>query len=224
MKSNSFLIRLFLRAYYLITFVVLSQTLNAQTTTTTPSDNYRTVFHRGNQVRAKVSGYLAIVNELSLPTKSNKIGTFYSIGGELGILLNQRFFMGGYSMVSLAPFDLEKNDNNADDLKFLQIGGVVGFKSNPNRPLHVVVGTKIGYAGLHWVNTYDWELNRFDQHIDGWMVMPQVKLEANIFSWMQAHVGVGYRWVFAEEKYGINPNQDLRQANLQFGIAFGYFK
>jgi hypothetical protein len=222
MKMNSFLIRLFLRTYYLLAFVALAQTLNAQNPTT--PDNYRTVFHRGNTARAKVSGYLTIVNELSLPTKSNKIGAFYSVGGELGLLLNQRFLLGGYSTVSLAPFDLEKNDTNADDLKFLQIGGVIGFKGNPNKPLHWVVATRIGYAGLQWINPYDWEFNRFEQRIDGWMVAPQVRLEANIFSWMQAHVGVGYRWVWAEEKYGINPNQDLRQANIQLGISFGYFK
>jgi hypothetical protein len=184
---------------------------------------YQTVFSKNNFGRTRVSGFVNILNELSL-AKSSKVGTFYSIGGEAALLLGQRFYLGAYSLASVAPLDLEKGDNNLDDLKYLQVGGIMGFKFNPNQPLHFNVGTRVGYAGMYWLPWQDFEINRYTQHIDGVQLTPYVNVELNLFSWMQINGGVSYRWTWADEKYGLNPRKDFSHPNVQFGVAFGYFR
>lgn len=202
-----------------------SQTFAQNDSTLKRKNTFQTVLKRNKNGKTRLSGYFNVLNELSLP--SNKtLGLAYSIGGEAVALYNQRFYLGGYSLVSVAPEDLENTYSDNQDLKMLQIGGTLGLKIAPNSPVHLNVGSRIGYASLQW---YEWTNNMYDharlaQKLDGWMVAPHLNVEVNFFSWLQAHAGIGYRfaWGGKGEKYDVE--RDLRQPTVQIGISFGYFK
>jgi hypothetical protein len=222
MKTNQiFSIFIFFVAFILWGSALMS--LQAQDTDN--RDEYKTVFSRNNTGRTRISGFGSVINELSIPSGGSS-SIFYSVGGEGAVLFNQRFYVGAYSLVSLAPSDLQRNYSNEEDLSFLQIGGLIGYKIFPNSPVHFNVGTRIGYAGMLWHDwRYDGEIGTgITKQIDGWMVSPQVKVEVNFFRWMQASAGIGYRWVFAEKQFDYNPSRELNQATFQVGVSFGYFR
>jgi hypothetical protein len=222
MKTNQ-IFRCLLWTLALILWGAAFVSLKAQNTE--PIDEYKTVFSRNANNRNRISGFGSVINELSIPSGGGS-GIFYSVGGEGAVLFNQRFYIGGYSLVSLAPSDLERNYDNEEDLHFLQIGGLIGYKIAPNKPIHLNIGTRIGYAGMLWQDwRYNDEINSgVTRQIDGWMVSPQVKAEVNFFPWMQVSAGVGYRWVFAEKQFDYNPSHELNQATFQLGVSFGYFR
>lgn len=190
------------------------------------SSRFKTVFHKNKRENSLLSGYFTILNELSLPS-ANQIGLAYAVGGEAGALFNQRVYVGAYSLVSVAPQDLENSFLDNTDLKMLQIGGNIGFKIAPNNPIHLSIGSRIGYASLQWYewdryNTY--EDYRLRQRIDGWSITPHANVELNFFSWLQAYAGVGYRMAWGGKAGNYDLHRDLRQPTFQVGVSFGYFK
>jgi len=209
--------------------LLISVATFAQTEDTTRKEKsaYQTILKKNKNGRTRLSAYFNVLNELSLPSK-NTLGIAYSVGGEAVALYNQRFYLGGYSLVSVAPEDLENNYLDKTAMKMLQIGGTVGYKIAPNKPIHLNVGARIGYASLQW---YDWngvtpysnDL-RLTNRIDGWMVAPHVNVEVNFFSWMQAYLGAGYRFAWGGKSGNYDLQRDLRQPTIQLGISFGYFK
>jgi hypothetical protein len=206
-------------------FICSAFAQNADTTRPEKS-RYQTILQKNKNGRSQLSGFFTTVNELSLPS-SNRIGLVYSIGGEACALFNQRFYVGGYGLVSLAPSDLENSFQDNTDIRMLQVGGTAGFKIAPNKPIHLNIGTRVGYASLMWFQWDNYNIYnnyRLSNRLDGWSVTPHANIEVNFFSWMQAYAGVGYRmaWGGKDDKYDLA--KDLRQPTFQIGVSFGYFK
>ncbi len=210
-------------AIFLLCLCWATQIYAQSDSTPTRKSAFQTVLKCNKNGKTRLSGYFSVLNELSLPTK---LGLAYAIGGEAAALYNQRFYIGGYSLISVAPEDLENNYLDNQDTKMLQIGGTIGFKIAPNRPIHLNIGSKVGYIGLQ---TYELSNNIYDntrlvRRLDGLMVAPHVNVELNFFSWLQGYAGVGYRFAWGAKNEKYNLEVDLRQPTIQVGISFGYFK
>jgi len=212
-----------LKTLFVVVAVFVSITSQAQ------DEEYKTIF--GNDERIKVSGFGGIITELSISPTSDKIGTFYSVGGEGAVLFNQKFYVGLFGMSSVAPLDIRKPSANlnTDELMFVQTGVSVGYKFQPFRAIHVSMGLRTGYGHIQEFNrnsvgSWDDDYN-YTRYASTFVATPHVSIEANFFPWMKVSLGAGYRQTFGNEnRLEVSPSKDLSQPILQTGVSFGWFK
>jgi hypothetical protein len=184
---------------------------------------YKTIFKN----RGKVSGYGTLLQELSFSTNpSSKIGMFYSVGLEGGVLFNQSFYFGVFGISSVAPYNIGKESGLANDLMFVQGGFNTGIKLMPNKPIHLNIGVRTAYGHLQqipeWYDGWDNIGNENYPYQSSFTLTPHASVEINFFRWMQVNFGVGYRRVLGDTNFGIS-NSDLSQTNIQLGVSFGGF-
>lgn len=210
-----------LKIYILLTLLLSYYSVSAQ------NESYQTVFSKNGF--SKISGFGSILNELSV-SRNSKIGTFYSVGLEGALLINQRFYFGLFGMSSVAPYDIYKGNDFSNALMFVQMGTTMGYKFQPNRAIHFTVGLRTGYGHLQQIEQWrDWNRdNNFNfrdyPYASSFIVSPHINVEANFFPWMKANVGVGYRFAFGGGDFGIDPSNDLSMPIAQLGFSFGWFR
>lgn len=146
----------------------------------------RSIFSKEKPLR--VRGFGTSITELS----SFNSDPALTLGGGAAALFNRRAWLGAYGMTTVTPlrdiiWDQVPVSSNRY-VQFTQVGGWLGYSFTPKRAIHLSVSTKIG-AGL-WANA-----ERGNTSPATWVVSPQADLELNLFRWMRASVGVGYRLV-----------------------------
>lgn len=167
-------------------------------------------------------------------TAEDGMGVFPGGGGAL--LINQKFFIGGYGM-GLANSALHRNVE-VEGVKYDRLrtsfghGGFwLGYIHNSQELLHLGFSSKFGWGELA---LYD---DRFDfDHYDYlandivFVVTPQVEVEMNITHWFKLNVGAGYQFVsgvgnqtWSDNGEKIFEQKDFSTPQLTVGFLFGGF-
>lgn len=135
-----------------------------------------------------------------------------SSGGGGALLLNKRFFIGGYGLKT-------RNDSNLRDGNFsLNHGGFwIGGIANPHKMLHFGATAKLGWgtakgASVGLINSD----NIF-------VVSPEVIAEFNITRWCKINTGVGYRLVTGFGQDSGLQSKDFSTPTFTLNFLFGWF-
>lgn len=182
-----------------------------------------------------VSGFGAVFNEFSAVDKDFA----FLMGGGAAVLIDQRFFFGGYGMGlttrhlrSFDRYDYNTKENYySEDLytRFGHGGFWLGYIHNPKKAIHWGVNAKIGWGAVTLsdktysdVNYYTWD-NYNSDHV--FVLTPQVDLGMNMLKWFRINVGVGYRFVSGiEDTYAYQePNGEIVQKEFFDSNAFSNF-
>jgi hypothetical protein len=185
------------------------------------SQDYQSLF----KGKTRVSGFGAIINEVSFG-RNEHVGTFNSSGAEIAVLLNQQLYFGFFGLTSTAPYDISLNRLPERGFLFAQTGISTGYVIMPNKTLHFTTGIRAGYAHLQsiWYRQYPWNTYLGREFSPGLVFTPHINAEVNLFGWMKASVGAGYRKVFGDTRSNFPPPSALSQFSLQSSLIFGYFK
>lgn len=117
--------------------------------------------------------------------------TFYTGGGG-AVLLNRRFWLGGYGMGMTSKASFINPADVRFDVDFGHGGFWLGYIFAPNKVVHLNLQTMIGWGGASYQNTR----TGFDTDEDGVFVLtPQLEVELNLTNWMRVGVGGGYQIV-----------------------------
>lgn len=172
----------------------------------------RYVFSKEKPLR--VRGFGTAITELSSFNNDPAL----TLGGGAAALFNRKAWLGAYGMTTVTPLrDIIWDQVPASSnryVQFTQVGGWLGYSFTPKRAIHISLSTKIG-AGL-WANS-----ERGSTSPATWVVSPQADLELNMFRWMRASVGVGYRFVQSNSQ--VTRQNTVSSPTLSLGLSFGWF-
>jgi hypothetical protein len=196
----------------------LAQAQDTQAQPAKTSGGMEYLFAKGGKLR--LSGFGAPVAELSFingqPVLSN--------GGGGALLVNQRFFIGAYSLSTITRIQDFVWENNqfffGNNPVLVQVGGWLGYNFSPHRVLHLTASAKVGYAQMVDVNYQNQNWGRSSRYEGTLVVTPQLEAELNLLKWMKLNVGAGYRWA-ADNSLGGNT---VGSPVVSGTLLFGWFK
>ena len=179
----------------------------------------------GTDKDVSVSGFAAVINEFSGFDK--EFG--FSLGGGAALLIDQKFFLGGYGLGlttqhlnSYVRYNREAATNKySGDLytRFGHGGFWLGYIHNAHNAIHWGVNAKLGWGAVSLTDkiergdTYKWDNYDYD---NVFVITPQVDLNMNLLSWMRLNVGLGYRVVTGLNKtYEYLPDNDPLQKPVE---------
>ncbi len=208
--------RNFIALIFFASASLLASAQDTQEKTSPSTGGMQYIFGKGSQIR--LSGFGAPITELSFindrPVLSN------GLGGAL--LINQKFFIGAYSLstvTGISDFVWENNQPVYGSTPvFVQVGSWAGYNFNPRKALHFTASAKLGYAQILDVRYHN-NWNSSQDYIGGgsFTATPQIEAEVNLFKWMKLNVGAGYRWVANNSLGGNTASSPVFSGALMFG-------
>lgn len=150
-----------------------------------------------------------------------------SNGGGGAILLNKKFFIGGYGFRLSNDVNITVTDTDQSILNFNHGGLWLGYIHQPTSLIHFGGSLKIGRGtvSLHELPTTIPPVNfpNFDFNSDNVLVFsPQGEIEMNVTKWFKLNAGIGYRMVTGVNNDYLNKN-DLNGINFSLGFLFGWY-
>lgn len=192
------------------------------------------LFQDGNML---VSGFGGPIAEFWIHDNSFAM----SNGGGGAVLLNQRFFIGGYGMgLSTRHFREDLKGLSTVQMERPMVcfnhGGLwLGAVFMHHKTMHFGFSTKLGGGEIALIDEY------FDSNIDErkavdkvFVVTPQIEFEMNLTPWMKFNAGLGYRYVggidrfyqYSNDDFLVHFYYDKHHFNAPFlsaGFQFGWF-
>jgi len=210
---------------------------------TTSAQEMQTLFG-GGEDKASVSGFGGIFNEFS-----GFDGDFaFSMGGGAALLIDQRFFIGGYGLGlttrHLRSYNVYNYDGTPDIMlddvytRFGHGGFWLGYIHNPKKAINFGGNLKLGWGSYSFTNKrYPYEEDSWETYaLDNvFVITPQVDMNMNLLKWMRLSVGVGYRVVTGVDKtyYTMENNTLVEKPYMEKNalnsvtgnvtLAFGWF-
>lgn len=137
-------------------------------------------------------------------------------GGGGGVIINN-FFIGGYGEGT------SNSVNNNPSLEFRNVefgyGGFwLGYEFMPQRLIHPVVSTRLGWGSVSGTNQDNRRLS------DGvFVVIPTVSAEINFTRFFKLNLGVEYRQTFNLNSIPNMSNKDFSSIGVYTSFLFGWF-
>lgn len=146
-----------------------------------------------------------------------------SNGGGGAVLLNDRFFFGGYGtgLSNRIQLDLDGADNV--NLHFGHGGLWMGYIHKPKDMIHFGGSLKLGWGQVDLNDRRNNPIGSSNLLSDNvFVLLPQGEVEMNITRWLKLNAGLGYRMVT-----GLNSDylkaKDLSSVNFSLGFLFGWY-
>lgn len=187
--------------YFFFAFFMLTTLTQAQ-----EEEEPRVLFSEINQV----SGFGGPIFQFSTIGNDNAFFT----GGGGAVLLNRRFWLGGYGMglTSNVSFD------ETLELDFGHGGFWLGYIVAPDKLIHINFQSTLGWGSV----SYEDELTGNEVDEDGvFVINPQAEVEVNLTRWMRFGLAGGYRFVTGSDSSF--DNNELSGANAMLTLKFGWF-
>ncbi|HRY33487.1 MAG TPA: hypothetical protein P5531_11015 [Bacteroidales bacterium] len=160
-----------------------------------------------------------------------------SAGGGGGILINQRFILGGYGLglTTRHYYDEPLPQSCLKDplVGFGHGGFLFGYIPDPNSKIHLSFTGMIGWGAISLYDDYDQDIEDHLGVDNVFVFLPKAEAELNITRWFRLAFGLGYRFVGGIDKRflhtGGNYYQYYREADFNGPLAnisllFGSFK
>jgi len=164
----------------------------------------------------KVSGFGGPIVEFS----SIQGELAVSNGGGGAVLLNNRFFAGGYG---LGVSNRIQTDADETRLRFGHGGLWIGYIHQPQELIHFGGSVKLGWGNVELRRSSSSFLSNRLLADDNVLVLnPQGEVEVNITKWFKVNGAVGYRLVTGLNDEDIS-NSDVSSVNFSLGFLFGWF-
>jgi hypothetical protein len=148
-----------------------------------------------SDARIEVSGFGGVISEMAMINKTFS----FSTGGGGALLLDRRFFIGGYGLgLSTNRFFTDYPDHIGDKLRlnFGHAGVWLGYIYKPSKRFHFGISGRGGWGSLQLTDENKTQNNEVDNTNDNvFVIAPQIEAEVNILPWLKFNVGVGYRYV-----------------------------
>lgn len=139
-------------------------------------------------------------------------------GGGGGVLMNRRFFLGGFG---LSSNDLTLTSVEEYDRVQFGYGGVwMGYYFFPESAVHVGLDAKLGWGAVNY-SERGWRGSRVTDAV--YVVNPSLQIGMNVTQWFKMNVGAGYRWVSGTAPGYLSSNK-LSQPNVNVSFNFGWFE
>lgn len=210
--------------------VLMSQDNNSENT----RDNIRYLI---DTREATITGFGGTTYQIG--TARHKLHVYS--GGMGAVLLNYKYFLGGYGLGSLLNIP-HNNIYNADGTLIysnpnasINMGGLLfGYVYNHHNPIHLTGSLRIGYGILNLFSMNRENNSLRPLHSDAIsMIEPEITLEINLLRWMKISFGTSYRYVFNignKEYFDINRkpvryfnNSDFNTPCANINLLFGVF-
>jgi len=141
----------------------------------------------------------------------------FSNGGGGGVLLNRKFFIGGFGLSSVNNISTSIADYDRLEMEY---GGMwLGYYFFPEKAVHIGLDAKVGWGSI----TYR-ENGFFSSRVsDGvYVINPGLNIGMNVTRWFKVNVGGGYRLVSGTAPGYLGSNK-LSQPNVNLALTFGWF-
>lgn len=194
------------------------------------NEQIQTLF--GND-KISISGFGAPLYEFS------KLNTSLAVfnGGGGALLVNYKFFIGGYGMSIRNNFrkDLYSDlylTTRSYTLNFNHGGFWLGYIHKSNDVVHLSASMKAGWGELSYVDSKLMNSERYDDNQkysnQVYVLTPQVEAELNILRWFKVNIGVGYRYVGGinvkdEKGNAVYSTTQFNSPVVSLGLMFGRF-
>lgn len=140
----------------------------------------------------------------------------FMMGGGGGIIINN-LFLGGYGEGLSNTLNTGAN-NSIRNLEFGHGGFWVGYEIAPQRMIHPVISSRIGWGGVSGVT----QENKYITD-NVFVLAPTVSAEINFTRFFKVNVGAEYRQTFnVNVLEGLN-NKDFSNVGVYMNFVFGWF-
>lgn len=142
----------------------------------------------------------------------------FKMGGGGAILLNRRFFIGGYGMGLSNEVNHEFDGENLN-LDYGHGGFWLGYVIGSNKRVHLALSSQLGWGQA----SLERELSTVDIYEDNiFVINPVAEVELNLTRFMRVSIGGGYEIVNGLNLEGLN-STDLNSYTVQLAFKFGWF-
>lgn len=144
----------------------------------------------------------------------------FSNGGGGGILVNDKFFIGGFGLGTVNNLKYNYADGSSSEID-LGYGGIwAGYHFKPMSAIHFAADLKLGWGELG-IDDYDGFGRYYSDNI--FAINPGISAELNITPWMRLAIGGGYR-LFMGTNNDFISDTDLSTPNVSASFKFGWFQ
>ncbi len=159
---------------------------------------------------------------IQFPSIDGEISSMTGGGG--AVLINNRFFIGGYGM-GLADdksVTVEENGVTEYDVNFSHGGLMFGYIIRPESLIHFEVSTLVGWGDISFKEKpFSLGISRINDNV--FVVNPIVSAEINMTDWFKIKGGLGYQLVNGVDNFYYESN-DFDGANVNLSFLFGWFR
>jgi len=145
---------------------------------------------------------------------NGEFATFSGGGG--GVLINQRFFFGGYGSGLSSQVNFQTNK----ELDINHGGFWMGYHFNPKKLLHLVASTKIGWGDVQLYDSSFGTRIRTQDNI--FVVEPELGAEVNVAKFFKVSLTGAYRVISGANLESVS-NQNLNGYAVYLTFKFGWF-
>ena len=182
-----------------------------------------TIFNKDN---LKVTGgYLA--PELKIGNVHEDASLF--IGGKIGMILNDRFFIGlaGYGLTNNSNFDINVGTPQQELVRIgMGYGGLsMEYTIFSNKKVHFTIPVVVGVGGVSiYEDVRDYYYDNFYEieNSAAFVVEPGINLELNILNFFRVDLGASYRLVSQTDLKYLQ-NEELSDLSFNATFKFGFF-
>ena len=182
----------------------------------------------GGDKHTSVSAFAGIFNEFSAVDKEFA----FSMGGGAALLINRKFFFGGYGMGlttrHMRSFEVRTGDGTEQVNLYTRFGHGgfwLGYIHKPQNAVHWGANLKLGWGGITLNDKlpykYDYDPKWKNVNTDYvFVVNPEINVGLNLLKWMRINVGAGYRLVTGVDKV---PSDNIVEGEYFDDNAFSNF-
>lgn len=136
-------------------------------------------------------------------------------GGGGGVIINN-LFIGGYGE-GISNYINNNESSIFRDIEFGHGGFWLGYEIAPEKVIHPVISTRLGWGKVSGVNS---DNRRLKDNV--FVVVPTVSAEINFTRFFKVNVGAEYRQTFNVSMEGLN-SKDFSNVGFYMNFIFGWF-
>ncbi|HOI00383.1 MAG TPA: hypothetical protein PLE85_07555 [Bacteroidales bacterium] len=193
------------------------------------NDEYRYLFNHENIRFSGFGGPLVMFGQAE-----GDFGVYSGGGGAL--LINQRYFLGGYGMgLATAHYRFQKSvaGKSYPELRtsFGHGGFWLGYVHRPSALIHLASSLKLGWGQISlYEETYHFDHYDYLAKDNVFVMTPMIEAEVNLTTWFKVNAGLGFQWtagvgdrVYQQTQERIYQGSDYSSPVLNLGLLFGGF-
>lgn len=207
------------KLFFLSIFLISTSVLFAQKTVSFDDFSSSESIPDENEVQTVMNSFeLKRISGFGGPTVSyTTINGEFAVmsGGGGGVIIND-LFIGGYGE-GVSNYINNNSTSAYRDIEFGHGGFWLGYEFYPEKMIHPVFSTRLGWGGISGVDS---DNHRLKDNV--YVVVPTISAEINFTRFFKVNIGAEYRQTFNVD-LGDLKSKDFSNVGLYMNFIFGWF-
>lgn len=140
------------------------------------------------------------------------LNTYYALGGEAGLYIRDKWYIGLAQYSSLSPADLWKNNPyRPDKIRVYEYSVQVAYRYNVQPSVYLYTGVRVGYGAMHMEYRYNNGVDNNEtmtrESMGALFAAPDIRMGLKLNKFLSVEAGLNYRlYLGGQPKWGLSAN------------------